>query len=197
MYQVDGYAFSTKEKAKEAKKEADGIAYIKEHTDLRSPDVVFKLYNKLLQEEVFSTEVGFAFLRELQEHLRLTPYIKQEDILPIPIVDDFSSSRDLERRQARENARRKKQEAELENCRDGKYRKKYHIACFCAVVFAIALIGTFAITYLSGKSVTILNYEKTLIDRYEGWEQQLDQREQELDSREAELTQREERLQNQ
>lgn len=194
MYQVDGYVFTSKEKAKEAKKEAEGVAYIKEQTDLRNPDVVLKLYNKLLDDEVFSTEVGIGFLRELQEHLLLTPYIKREEIRPIPIREDSTIEREVERQHARETARRKKQEAWYENDVNGTYRTKYYVATFFCIVFAVALVGIFAITCWSGRSVTILNYENALIDRYESWEQQLEQREQELDSREQELIMREERL---
>ena len=44
----------------------------------------------------------------------------------------------------------------------------------------------FAIT-LTSNTPTILNYENKLIDRYEHWEQELNEREQELDEREQKL----------
>ena len=55
----------------------------------------------------------------------------------------------------------------------------------------------FAITYLSDDNVTILNYENAIIDKYEDWQQSLDERERQLDERESELNERESRLQSQ
>ena len=44
----------------------------------------------------------------------------------------------------------------------------------------------FAITATSG-TATVLNYEQKLIDRYEGWEQELNEREAAVKEREEEL----------
>lgn len=43
MYVVDGFEFQTKEEARQAKKESDGIRYIKDQTDMSDPDTVYKL----------------------------------------------------------------------------------------------------------------------------------------------------------
>ena len=56
------------------------------------------------------------------------------------------------------------------------------------------MTGMFGITYYSGSSVTILNYENALIDKYEDWEKDLDEREQKLKEREADLTEHTEDL---
>ena len=45
----------------------------------------------------------------------------------------------------------------------------------------------FAIIYLSGNSITILNYENAIIDKYEAWEEELNEREQELQEKAMEL----------
>lgn len=47
MYVVDGFEFQTKEEARQAKKESDGIRYIKDKTDMSDPDTVYKLYLRL------------------------------------------------------------------------------------------------------------------------------------------------------
>lgn len=47
MYVVDGFEFQTKEEARQAKKESDGIRYIKNKTDMSDPDTVYKLYLRL------------------------------------------------------------------------------------------------------------------------------------------------------
>ena len=197
MYQVDGFLFTSKDMAKEAKKEADAVRYIREQTDLRNPDIVFKLYRKLLADEVFTTEVGIAFLRELQEHLWLTPYIKREDVPPIPVAVDASLEREVERARAREASREQKRKKDDFAKANGVWKVRFQIASFLAVVLALALTGVFALTYYGGESVTILNYENVIIDRYSSWESELDAREAELREREEEISQREERLQEQ
>lgn len=47
------------------------------------------------------------------------------------------------------------------------------------------------ITWLSKDNVTILNYENKVIDKYEIWEKQLDERESQLEERELRLTEQE------
>ena len=68
------------------------------------------------------------------------------------------------------------------------------VRTFFAVVFAMIIIGMFAITYFSDDNVTILNYENTIIDKYEDWQKSLDERERQLDERESELTEWENQL---
>lgn len=190
MYQVDGYLFTSRERAKDAKREAEAVAYIREQTNLRDPDIVLKLYNRLLDEEVFDTPVGIAFLRDLQEHLRLIPYIKSEDIRPIP-GDSLVVEKTVVQEKAKATAQRKKQEAVYAAENSGAYRRKYHVALFFAIVFAAGILGIYALTAFTGNSVTIANYEEEIINKYSAWEQDLNQREQELNQRESELWQRE------
>ena len=144
MYQVEGYAFETKEQEHTAKHEVEIIGYIRKNTRMDDPDIVLALYNKLVLKEIFVTPVGYDFLHRLQEYLYTIPYIRREDILPIT-----------------------------------------------AVVFALGIIGMLVITWLSEDNVTILNYENKVIDKYEIWEKQLDERESQLEERELRLTEQE------
>ena len=80
---VDGFEFETAKEAEQAQKELSGIRYIKQNTDMKNPDVVYKLYLRLNKPGTFSTPVGMAFLVELQEYLHTIPYIKNEEIRPI------------------------------------------------------------------------------------------------------------------
>ena len=82
MYQVEGYAFETKEQEHTAKHEVEIIGYIRKNTRMDDPDIVLALYNKLVLKEIFVTPVGYDFLHRLQEYLYTIPYIRREDILP-------------------------------------------------------------------------------------------------------------------
>ena len=202
MYKVGNYEFETKTQADTAQKELEGIRYIRSQTDMDDPDVVMQLYNSLILKEVFVTPVGFDFLRQLQEYLNTIPYIKNEDILPIPVyrpelVEEDDPKREKQVRDRAQKRRQKKaKELRAQKKRKNRdYHGAYLVSTFFAVVFALVIAGMFAITYLSDDNVNILNYENAIIDKYEDWQKALDKREKQLDERESELDEREDQLQ--
>lgn len=194
MYQVDGFVFASREDARQAKKEADGIAYIREHTRLNNPEVVRKLYDKLLDEGLFQTEVGMGFLRELQQELCRDPHIEEKEIRPIPVPERNDTEAERERLKVRERVIRRRMEEEKKLAGNQNLRGRFRISLFFNIVCAAVIAGMFLITFVSGKSTTILNYKNKIIDEYEAWDQQLKSREDELSAWEAELEVREERL---
>lgn len=177
MYEVNGFIFESEEEAQKAQKEAAAIRYIKSQTQMDDPDKVLELYNKILIKKMFETPVGISFLVELQEYLRVIPYIKNEDIAGIPIRTRASKLPE-------KTVVKTKVVKQLKN--DG-YKGRYQITLFLSIIFAVIIIGMFGISYISGNNVNILNYENQIIDKYENWEMQLKEREAELDRREAEL----------
>ena len=56
---------------------------------------------------------------------------------------------------------------------------------FFAIIFAVVIVALFTITYVSGHSPYITDYEDEIVNKYEAWEKQLDEREQALDQKEA------------
>ena len=73
---VEGYSFTNENMAKQARTEAEGVRYVKARTDMSKPDQVFNVYHKLLQQRMFQTPVGYAYLKELQEYLKTIPGIR-------------------------------------------------------------------------------------------------------------------------
>lgn len=187
-YRVDGFSFESEEEARQAKKEVDGIAYIRTQTKMNDPDVIFSLYNRLVEQQIFETVVGIEFLRELQNYLESVPYIKKEDIVPIPVPDKGLD----EERRLREEQRfmRRQQKLQQRSGSEQFYRRRYRVTGVLCAVLAAIVVGMFAITYISGSSTNIFNYEQKIIDKYEAWEQELTQRE-------ADVSRREQILQNQ
>ena len=199
MYQVQGYEFETKEQADLARHEIDTIRYIRSNSRMDDPDVVLALYNKLVLKEIFVTPVGFDFLHRLQEYLYTIPYIKREDVLPIPVyrsepvkAKDEREEREIVKRAEKRQAQKQKVVEKHQKKEERDYRKLFHISTFFAVVFAIAVVFMFAITMISKDNVTILNYENAIVDKYEKWEKELDEREEALNERAQELTEQEE-----
>lgn len=204
IYKVEGFTFETEEEARLAGKEAEGIKYIRSRNDMDDPDAVLKLYNRLIEKEIFTTPVGIGFLEELQSNLLAIPYIRQEQLLPLPVFkpqksrvspgaqEKTAGPKQLsdEKVEGRTGSEEKQKivPARMQSERD--YRKPFLISTFFAVVFGVALIGIFIIIVMSTNNVTILNYENQLIDRYEQWEMDLNQRESELREREEALENR-------
>lgn len=170
MYEVDGFLFESKEMADIAKREKNGVSYIKANTKMNDPDVVLLLYNRLNEQQSFSTPIGLSFMVELQEYLRSIPYIKNENILPINTAK-FVADDSMGKKNKRQP--------------ESKYKKRFYTSFFCAVVFAVIIVGMFAITYISGHSVYVTDYENEIIDKYESWESELTEREKALQEREA------------
>jgi hypothetical protein len=193
-YKINGFLFETEEEAQKAKKEMDAIRYIRSQTKMNDPDVVLRLYDKLVKQNYFETPVGIEFLRNLQVQLNAVPYIKKEDIAPIPIPNqtlEKEKDQKLARHEAREkHTEEKKWIAEKKAVSERRYRKLFHVTTIlCAMLIAI-VVGMFVITYRSGTDMNIYNYEQQVIDKYESWEQELEQRE-------ADVTKREQALQSQ
>lgn len=171
MINVDGFLFEDEETAQIARKEEEGIRYIKERTALDNPEVVLKLYKNLVEQELFVTPVGIRFLTELQNILLTSVYISGEEIPPIPVkVPDGIKA-------------------------DGtdtsvKYRKAFFAAAFCAIVLGISILGMFVINAISGNNVNIINYREQILNEYSSWEAELKAEEERLEHWEETLEQR-------
>lgn len=164
---VNGFLFETPEAAKQARDELSGIDVVRAKTNMRSPETVLEVYNKLIDKRLCKTPVGYSYLHDLQKYLKNNNSIPAEKIRDIPIepirrrvVKEFETSNTGKN---------------FDNSND--YRNKYKTSLFFNLIFGIAVI---IILYLAttGDSVNIINYENQLIDRYEHWETELNEREQ-------------------
>lgn len=194
MFNVDGFLFEDEETAQIARKEEEGIRFIKQRTALDNPEVVLKLYKKLLDQELFVTPVGIRFLTELQNILLSSVYIARDEIPPIPVKATEVAEKE-ETVKAVEAVKKvnKKVDAKV----GGDYHKPFLVASFCAIVLAVAIIGMFVINAISGNNVNIINYREQLLDEYSSWEAELKTEEERLQRWEDTLEEREEQFRNQ
>ncbi len=186
---VDGFLFENEEEAKQAQKEEEGIRFIKERTALNNPEVVFKLYKKLLEQELFVTPVGQRFMVELQNILYASNYIPKDEIPPIKAKTSnlqAEPTREADTKKTAEKPVQKQKEKNID------YKKSFQTARLFAIIFGVSVIGMFAITKISGNSVTILNYRNEIINEYSAWQAELTEKEEKLREKEKELTDREE-----
>ena len=175
LYYVGGFSFFSEQEAEIAKKELEGIKYVKGKLDMEQPERVLQLYNKMADEKLFVTAVGIAYLADLREYLESIPMINREDIHPIyvshPAVEDVRKEQKQKVQEAKSAAKKAatpKKGNVLE--RKLKFSHILNIILLVCIILMFVIAGT-------SKHPTILNYETQLINRYSVWEQELMERE--------------------
>lgn len=167
--EVDGFLFLDKELAEKARREKEGIRYMKGRTNMGKPQLVLKVYDNIIEQDLCQTPVGVGYLRELQDYLTTSPVVPKERIQPIPVEKiirkEFVPSREAEG---------KKPSGTL------------WVSLAGNIVLLLMVAAMFVIT-LSSRHPTILDYKEKLLDEYASWEQELDQRERTLQQKEREL----------
>ena len=176
---VNGYCFGSLQDAKEARNESQTIAYFKEKTRGRTVGNLLALYDKLLDEKVFKTPVGWEYLKQLQEEI-LKSDISPDQVRPITLYTGFTyrvqeDAQKAAMRQAEAIAQRKE-------------KKDYRFRVSLCVNFLLAVLvaGMFLIT-LKSDNPNILNYKQVLTNQYASWEQNLTERENRIREKEQEL----------
>lgn len=160
------------------------------------PDIVLALYNKLVLKEIFVTPVGYDFCTGFRNICIPFPISGEKIFFRSRCMNQkewFQKKKKQRGNKAEEKRQKNKEHVVSKNRRkkNRDYQKLFHISTFFAVVFALGIIGMLVITWLSEDNVTILNYENKVIDKYEIWEKQLDERESQLEERELRLTEQE------
>ncbi|MCI8494972.1 MAG: hypothetical protein HFI74_04740 [Lachnospiraceae bacterium] len=185
---IDGFVFTQEIAAKKARKEAEGIQYVKSKVDMENPQMVLQMYHKLLKEQVFETPVGLAYMKELQNYLAENPALQGAKIEPIVLIKTSEGgmgqeesiewyAKNLEEIKQKErvaNFRKRRAEEKVEQMK----KRLWASLLFCLFLFIVAA-GMVVITMMDNHP-NILNYENKLIQKYETWEKDLEQREQNL-----------------
>lgn len=65
-YTIEGFCFDSQEEYNKAYKESETIKYIRTRTDMNDKDAVYRIYNKLIDSNIFSTALGVTFLSNLR-----------------------------------------------------------------------------------------------------------------------------------
>jgi len=172
MYTVDGFDFKTEEEAEAAKKEVQAVGYIRDRIAGVSPDKAMEVFNRLVREEMLTTPVGIAYLRELREELLVTPGVDKNKLLPIKIKDDVV---------VKEISARTDNQARVVNKKEEKknYKVRYRNSLIINLLLLAAIIAMFIIVN-TGDNVNIINYQNKIINQYEDWQYNLEQREERI-----------------
>lgn len=175
---VDGYSFMNEEDAKRAESERKRIKLIEEKMDYSKPETILAIYKKAIQERIFKTPIGVAYLRKLQMFL-VKSGIDINEIPMIPIYVTYESTLDKQPVSTRPRVQIPKKEE--------RKSQALPLSIIINVALVLAVIAMFVIS-LKSNQPNILNYERVITDRYAGWEQELTEREQVVREKERQLS---------
>ncbi|MDD6234310.1 MAG: hypothetical protein PUB17_03935 [Lachnospiraceae bacterium] len=167
-YIVNGYCFESEEDYRKALKEKEGIKYLNSRIVFDDIEKVTRLYEDLIDKEVFTTQIGIEYMRKLR-----TLIIKKGGSKDIPYAVIKSPGMDL----AADNSSKKKSKEPKES--RVPFKDKFKTSLIINIVLVIVVAIMFAIA-LSSSNPNIINYERVLQDKYAGWAQELSSREEAL-----------------
>ena len=87
-YNIGGYIFEDENKAKKAAKELKTVEYILGQIKDADEKGVLTVYKKLLNQRLFSTEIGMSFLSQLRQNLVSSGAFTEADIPLVYSLDD-------------------------------------------------------------------------------------------------------------
>lgn len=190
-YVVDGYCFKTQEEAAIAINEIEGIEYLRKRTNLKNPQSVLAVYDKIIDKELFKTPIGYGFLRELQQILYNSSDVQQDKIRSIPVAGMGETKGKKDKKS--KNSKKKKLYLMPEEQKKN-YKNKITNLIILNVFFVIALIVVIIITNNSDNT-NILNYRERLEREYNekenelaAWDSQLREKEHQLNEKENNIT---------
>lgn len=165
---VEGYHFGSIEDAKEAQVEKIKADYFDTRLQGKNAESMLAVYDKVLDERIFETPVGWEYLKRMQRNLRHDG-VSEEQIRPIPMYVTFCHKEDMETAEpVRERIRPSKKKNDD--------RRKLQISVMVNILLVILVGAMFYIT-LNSKNPNILNYKKAVLNEYASWEQELTERE--------------------
>ena len=178
-YSTDSFSFESRESYEQTKKEAELIDKLMESTDLSDPKTALKVYNKSISEKVFSTVAGYFFLLELRQSILDSGLVTERALAAIPIKEPTERKKDV-------IATVSSKEGKLKRLYEGQklLNKKLKIVLVAAVLMLIGFVVInlrFEYTIFTYFTNYKANMEEELIDKYEAWEEKLEEKEKQLE----------------
>ena len=210
------YSYINAENADRAAAELERIARLEEQIDYSKPKVVHMLYEKALSGKVFKSPEGFAYLLHLREYLDenrefldeipsgipeeiLTAPVYKRDEVKKPEEKPDSASEKKTDENPDDKAGFKSDDKEKDARKDRiikklrrenrSFKKRLYFLRIAVISLLCAVVIMFIIA-MTGDTPNMINYERTLQDKYATWEQELTQREKALKLRENNTVER-------
>lgn len=75
---VGGYCFGTAQDAEMARQEEKKIEYLESHMDYEKTENMLLVYKKAIESRIFSTPIGWEYLKRIQNELNRRDDLKEE-----------------------------------------------------------------------------------------------------------------------
>lgn len=173
---MNGYQFDSKDSYEKAKKEQEAIIYIKAHTNFNNINQVMKVYNKAIEEKMFSTIIGYEFLKQIRNFIIQKGKLEEDELAPIFIA---------QKQDGYHIAEEHKQAEQYKLLYESEKTNKTILKA--AIVILILVVGVMIYISRNSKNSIISDYENNIINQYEEWEEELNERERVVEEKEREL----------
>lgn len=173
-WMVDGYLFGSPADAEQARTERKKALYFEAKLEGKPAKSVLAVYHKLLEEKVFVTPVGWEYLKQLQEKMRVLG-AEEEEIKPIPLYSTF-----VHKEEKKSNRRPQEPKEKIP------YQNRFRGSVVVNIMLVILVLVMFMIASGSDNP-NIINYKNAIVNEYASWDQELTTREKAVREKEAEL----------
>lgn len=163
---VGGYKFATVADAETARMEEKKVENLEKHLDYRNPQNVLLVYNKAIENKVFLTPIGFAYLQKMQTEM-MKWGVPADKIKPVPLYGTFSNKTENNSSIRRSIAARKPKV---------EYKGRFITSVLINIILVLLVASMFVVSWKSDVP-NIVNYRKAILNEYSEWEQQLTERE--------------------
>lgn len=172
---VEGYCFGSQADASRAQAELKKAEYFESRLAGRNAQNVLAVYNKILDEKVFVTPLGWEYLKKLQTQLRELG-VEEEKIRPVPLFVTFAHEEEKTEVRQRIIPKKKKDTA----------RSMLRISVLINITLAV-LVGVMFYIAVNSDNPNIINYRNAVLNEYATWEQELTEREKKVRKKEIEF----------
>ena len=186
---LDGFKFSSKKEFERAMKEKETIEYIVANTNMSDMKAVLKVYNKAIDKKSFQTVIGLEFVNNMRKRLIASGTVMEKNLAYVPVASKNAVIHKVPAMSKDEAVRNAE-----------KYKKAYEAAITgkkiknMAIAFLVVLLAALVIITVKSKYSVFTyftdyksNIENEIIDKYEKWEQTLEDRQKALEKEEKEL----------
>ena len=180
--QIDCFIFQKEETYEAAKKEKMVIDAIRQKYDVKNKRVALKIYQKAVKDNSFSTVIGYSFLAELYHNMEQAK-VPVNDLPRLPLKETAEERPGKGYLPAASKAKEEKWKILYQT------QKTFNKKCKIVIAMLVILIAAlFVIEYKSQDSIFTYKEktEQELIDKYETWEEELQERENAIISRNLE-----------
>lgn len=177
-YCVEGYHFVNVEDAREAQVETVKADYFGSKLQGKNAESMLAVYDKVLDEKMFETPVGWEYLKRLQRELRRSG-VPESQIRPIPLYVTFCHKESRETAEPVRDRIRPSTKVSAD-------RRKLQTSVIVNILLVILVVAMFCIT-LNSNNPNILNYKHKILNEYASWEQDLTERENAIREKESSL----------